>query len=1167
MNRRITAIISKVILWILGIIIAQMIVVQLLLTPRVLTPIIERYATHYIDVDVRFQQVSVNVLRYFPNITVTIDSCLFSYSSDRFSDCISNPRIKNASMRGSSRDSSTCSSDTLAAMNAFRAAINPFSLLHNKLRIKHISITDLTGFAHRYDSTHVNWDILKNIDDPGDTAESKHSGELPVPSIGRITLNGHLGVVFTDELTGTVLLAKFSSFDFKGNRDSNKELLRDFRLKMDSLLVFRSVTDNSEALSIEKIRLMSTGQTGIEGELEANLLSSSIRHGRIELPVDIAFKADIPSTNLDTIRVNSMEGDICGLPFLFKGDVCFPGDSLYVDASLDIHDGDIGNISEKYGVLLLDFLKRIKTDAVTNIHAQAKGFYSSDSGTLPHFSVSVDIPESSILIDRTDTARFHLNCRADNLDRGRVNLSIDTVAVSAFGSTRISLSGKLTDMLSSDPSVTVDMNASADLSPWSYRLGTDTTFRFSGRFEGMVKGDAKLSQLKLPDIWEADLDARLRASGLWFSIPSDSIDIYSDTVKFILGAKTNEFIPELEKGNRMLSALTALDTAFIRYKDRFEGSLNNLRIMFHNNASPISNRGNASKKNTPQCFADISADRLSLMDSDSSKIILRDTKNTIKLGRQEKNDSIPTLSLTSTNKFIAYEGRSGRVSILDLNLNFNAEKRTTGERPKGGQNISGRPAHTKDAAPNDFSSSDIHFSLGESFKKMYREWMANGNASFRKARITTPMFPTKNNISRFGISFSNNFLSIDSLNLKSGETQVNLHGRISGLKKSLLYHGTAVADFSLNTPKMDINELMAALAVGSAAKAETIVTEESGHDISTEEILSTAEDMKSPLIVIPGNVKATINMSGKDISVSKMVIDSLSTVIEMQDRCLKVSHITAGTNVGKLTFEGFYATKSKKDISLGFNLGLSKITAGEVISMLPQVDTIMPLLKSFDGELRCYIAGTAKMDTNMNIIPPTMKGVLRLGGDNLRIDQSPNIKKVTRLLMFKNKTDFNIETMSVEAQLYDSRIEVFPFLLKVDRYVIASSGIQNLDQSCKYHISVIKSPLPFRLGLDISGDNFDKLHYKLVRPKYRSEEKIPSFSSTIDDTRLNLSNMISNIFAIGVDKARNDSTFIDNIEKRKNDISYVAAQDSESEALSESEVSKMKIEAEKSEEK
>ena len=143
--------------------------------------------------------------------------------------------------------------------------------------------------------------------------------------------------------------------------------------------------------------------------------------------------------------------------------------------------------------------------------------------------------------------------------------------------------------------------------------------------------------------------------------------------------------------------------------------------------------------------------------------------------------------------------------------------------------------------------------------------------------------------------------------------------------------------------------------------------------------------------------------------------------------------------------------------------------------------------------------------------------------------------------------------MSVEGQISDSRLEVFPFLVDVDRYELAMSGIQNLDMSFRYHVSVIKSPLVFRFGVDLFGNDFDHLKFRIGKAKYRNAQSIPVFTKTIDESKLNLSNTIRNVFETGVEQAIAISERQDAIRRQKEETGYVAAVDEDVVPLSEEE--------------
>ena len=169
-------------------------------------------------------------------------------------------------------------------------------------------------------------------------------------------------------------------------------------------------------------------------------------------------------------------------------------------------------------------------------------------------------------------------------------------------------------------------------------------------------------------------------------------------------------------------------------------------------------------------------------------------------------------------------------------------------------------------------------------------------------------------------------------------------------------------------------------------------------------------------------------------------------------------------------------------------------------------------------------------------------------------------KKAARLLMFRNKKEGRIDKMTVEGMIKDSRVEVFPFILEMDRYMLGLSGVQNMDMSFRYHASLIKSPFLIKLGMDVYGPDFDNMKFKLGKAKYKSRN-VPVFTSVIDDTKINLVESIRNIFEKGVDAAINENRRQNFIEEHKRKIGYIQAVDQEMEELSSDEQQQLEAES------
>ena len=279
----------------------------------------------------------------------------------------------------------------------------------------------------------------------------------------------------------------------------------------------------------------------------------------------------------------------------------------------------------------------------------------------------------------------------------------------------------------------------------------------------------------------------------------------------------------------------------------------------------------------------------------------------------------------------------------------------------------------------------------------------------------------------------------------------------------------------------------------------------------------------------------------------------------MKDRCVQISNTRAQTNMGEIDMEGFYATRSKKDIKAGFSLNFKDITAEKVINLMPSIDTLMPLLKSFGGMLDCELAATAQLDTSMNLIMPSINGIMRIGGEDLYVKDNDLFKKMARLLVFKDKKEGHIDKMTVEGIIKDSKVEVFPFIVEMDRYMLGLSGVQNMDMSFRYHASLIKSPFLIKVGMDVYGPDFDNMKFKIGKPKYKSRD-VPVFSAVIDDTKINLVESMRNVFDKGVDAIMRESAAHRAIEEHKKKIGYVQAVDQKTEELSAAEQKQLEAE-------
>ena len=117
-----------------------------------------------------------------------------------------------------------------------------------------------------------------------------------------------------------------------------------------------------------------------------------------------------------------------------------------------------------------------------------------------------------------------------------------------------------------------------------------------------------------------------------------------------------------------------------------------------------------------------------------------------------------------------------------------------------------------------------------------------------------------------------------------------------------------------------------------------------------------------------------------------------------------------------------------------------------------------------------------------------------------------------KLLFNRKKTKNVIDSLSVEMTAFRNEIDLYPFVVSMDKYQAVLSGYHNLDMTYNYHISLTNSPLP--VGLNVLG-SADDLKFQVGRCKYRKLYK-PKQRGVVDEQVLALKKTISSSLQSGV---------------------------------------------------
>lgn len=1054
-------------LWAFGAAVALILALQLVLSEKVCTVIVHEVAPQFVDGQVNMDGISVSLLRRFPSVSANIRGLSITYPAERFDTL-----------------PAACGRiDTLASFRRFDVAVSLLPLTRGRVHVRNLSLVHPRVFLHFYADGRSNLDIVHL---PKDTCAAEEpdssSFKLHAVSVKRFRLEDGTFVRYTDEEQSLAVTLLLRGADLRCRMRIPQWHNASVSFGLDSLLLFGRSGADTVLFDLDRVDLKG-GRGHLMLDASAKAYAATRAFGRLKVPVDILTSATL-----------KREGDLLNVEIPdFKADIATAhldasaraelGEAISFNAKVDIPGAKAQKLLDDYAVNFYPKASGLRTDAVLRASVSCDGYVGD--GTEDRLHASMD------------------------------NLTVDATGL------HLSASADVDNLMGRDPLVRGKATLSAALDQFSDLLHNALNINVKGDVNADVSARMNFSNLDIYNLGGAVLKGKINGKDIMVEAPEDSLFAYVRNVDLYAGMIESR----ISKGKESLGAMVKIDSLALTGggSSRITGS--GLSVMAQTSDQKIKISDSLSL--TPMRLY-VKLDGATLRDSTGTGIRIKDSKETFTLQPSRKDRNVTTLRITSENGRISL--RSGQQRLMLSGLKFNAFGRNDGAKApnRKGRRIPGRPRRQMPdyMSEKDFRKADIKFDLGETFKSYFRQWNLAGRLSLARGAVVTPAFPQRTRLTSLGGAFTNDKVSLDSLRVISGGSNLSARGSVGNLRNVLQGRGTIRLNLDVSTDSLALNQLLATYLMGqfnleSQAFAKASASEDDGRYEDMVMGSLVPDSLVSPLIVVPGNVDADIRLHGRGVSYSTLDISDIEAGIQMRQRCLRLSGLRAWSNIGFLGLDAFYSTKTKSQLCTGFDLSLQQLEVGNVIDLIPQIDSLMPLLKSFDGRINCNIAATAGIDTNMNVINNSIDGVMRISGSDLHFQDSPEVTKLARKLLFRNPGRATIDTMTVEGVIKDNRLEIFPFILKADRWTLALAGVQNMDNSFNYHVSLVKTPLLLKLGANLSGPDFDNIKLRLGKAKYRNVD-VPVFSKVIDTTRINLRKSIAGIFDKGVEKAMDE---------------------------------------------
>lgn len=371
-----------------------------------------------------------------------------------------------------------------------------------------------------------------------------------------------------------------------------------------------------------------------------------------------------------------------------------------------------------------------------------------------------------------------------------------------------------------------------------------------------------------------------------------------------------------------------------------------------------------------------------------------------------------------------------------------------------------------------FATEQLDFNLSADYdaeqEDVLLQWNPHAGIQLNKAVFAMSDLPTPVYIPSIDFNYDTTGIDIKNSSIVLGNSDFELQGKFTKvdefLRKEALLKGTL--DFSSHYT--DINEIM---DLFSGMGDTTLVVE--------EEVTDTVAKDDDPFMV-PLGVDITLNTNIDKAVAGSMNLTNVGGGLTVKNGVMVLQEMGFTTDAATMMVTAMYKSPRRNHLYLGLDLHLIEIDIAEMINIVPELDTIVPMLSSFAGKAEFHFAVETYLKSNYEMKMSTLKGATAIHGKDLVVLDNATYKKLGRMLGFKDKEHNTIDNLNVEMTVFKNEIDVYPTLITVDKFQAVVGGRHNLNMTFDYRLGLSNPWLFKRLGIVIKGSPDDmKFRFRL----------------------------------------------------------------------------------------
>lgn len=378
--------------------------------------------------------------------------------------------------------------------------------------------------------------------------------------------------------------------------------------------------------------------------------------------------------------------------------------------------------------------------------------------------------------------------------------------------------------------------------------------------------------------------------------------------------------------------------------------------------------------------------------------------------------------------------------------------------------------HLKDALPMDSvnisGTIDANLFVKGNYssieKEQYDQIKSDGIVLLDNFLYDSPNFTQKIVVSTGKLDFSPQNVNLSQLNVKVGQSDFNLTGKVFNYLNYIFKDGVLQGDLQLASSFVNINELLRLQKKNvNPVKANKNVAEPSTGS-------NAAETQEKLVFDIPKNIGFTFRSNIDKAVFDKLPLSEITGLITAKNGKLILNGLNMNTLGGGLKLNGSYENTAQNQPLVDFGFEIIKFDIPVAFQTLTGFQKMAPIAGQSQGKISTNLKMKGQLTPTFKIIPSSVDGTGFFNTENLRIINSTVFKQLKGILLPEKLQNVDIDDFTANFTIVNGNIDLKPFKTKVagqETTVLGTLSAENL----------INLRLDFKVNRDAFGPDIQNV--------------------------------------------------------------------------------------------